>query len=490
MDARADQYSLAALTYEMLTGRRPLGAFKPPSAHNPALGPEADAVLLRALQEDPEDRFATVRDFHETLDRALAAPSRRRGHRPVLRPAAVALLVAAAALAASRWRTSGRVSPTPAGAVPPAPAAASGPPRRLTDSHGLRLALVPAGEFVMGPHTSGADARDDGRPGRRVRIAAPFYLGVHEVTVGQFRSFVAATGYRTEAEVDGLGGSVWDRQARQVRHDPQCCWSDPGWAVAATDDMPVVQVSWNDALAFCRWLGREEGHAYRLPTEAEWEYACRAGSTTPWCMGDDPAQLDQYAWFRDNSRGDPHPVGRKRPNAFGLHDMHGNVWEWCLDAYRAGAPGGDGDPAEASSRASDRVLAGGAWDCPAGRLRSAHRNSAPATFRFLVHGFRVCRPLSENPRQRGRVPWMTLTCRDRPLRVPGVERRAVHLRPARPARPGRQPGGAALHRLRQEGAAGQDGGRPVHLGRGRGHRHGSSTPRSRRGSSTRRRGIS
>jgi formylglycine-generating enzyme required for sulfatase activity len=397
MDARADQYSLAALTYEMLCGRRPLGAFKPPSAYNPALGPAADAVLLRALQEDPEDRFASVLEFHDALDRALAAPPGRRWHRPVLRLAAAALLVAAVALGALKWRTSEGVASPPAGAVPPASAAATGPPRRLTVSHGLRLALIPAGEFVMGPHTSGADAHDDdGRPGRPVRIAAPFYLGVHEVTVGQFRAFVAATGYRTEAETDGLGGSIWDGRAKQVRHDPQCCWSNPGWAVAVTDEMPVVQVSWNDAQAFCRWLSGEEGHAYRLPTEAEWEYACRAGSTTPWCMGDDPAQLDQYAWFRENSRGDPHPVGLKRPNAFGLHDMHGNVWEWCLNAYRARSPGDDGDPAAASSRTTARILRGGAWDCSARRLRSTYRNSAPALFRFLVHGFRVCRPLPSN----------------------------------------------------------------------------------------------
>jgi formylglycine-generating enzyme required for sulfatase activity len=157
-------------------------------------------------------------------------------------------------------------------------------------------------------------------------------------------------------------------------------------------DLPVVQVSWDDAQAFCRWLGRQEGHEYCLPTEAEWEYACRAGSTTRWCMGDDPAALGRFAWFAGNSRGMPHAVGLTQPNAFGLYDMHGNVWEWCLDEART--PGAAGDHASGPSGRTPRVLRGGAWDCPAGRVGSGHRNAAPALFRFLVHGFRVCRRLA------------------------------------------------------------------------------------------------
>ena len=102
-----------------------------------------------------------------------------------------------------------------------------------------------------------------------------------------------------------------------------------------TDEHPVVNVSWNDALAFCRWLSKKEGKICRLPTEAEWEYACRAGSTTRYCFGDDASDLGEYAWYGANSDRKTHPVGTKKPNAWGLYDMHGNAWEWCADGYDA-----------------------------------------------------------------------------------------------------------------------------------------------------------
>lgn len=100
------------------------------------------------------------------------------------------------------------------------------------------------------------------------------------------------------------------------------------------DDLPVTNVSWHDAQEFCKRLSERTGDTYRLPTEAEWEYACRAGSTGKWCFGDDESQLDEYAWYYDNSSGTVHPVAQKKPNAWGLYDMHGNVWEWCQDEYK------------------------------------------------------------------------------------------------------------------------------------------------------------
>jgi formylglycine-generating enzyme len=172
------------------------------------------------------------------------------------------------------------------------------------------------------------------------------------VTIGQFRAFVEATDYQTDLERSGQAASGMDPNRAKILDDhlsPGTNWRNahPG----VTDDHPVVLVSWNDAQAFCRWLSRKEGVTYRLPTEAEWEYACRGGTTTQYWTGDDPETLSGAANVPDASyhaanpnldyatlRGDDGyvntaPVGRFRRNSFGLYDMHGNVWEWCLDGY-------------------------------------------------------------------------------------------------------------------------------------------------------------
>lgn len=140
-----------------------------------------------------------------------------------------------------------------------------------------------------------------------------------------------ASGYRTEAESDGQGGHVWDDAKRAWDQRPEITWQNPGFE--QTDDHPVVQVSWNDCVAFCQWLSEEEGKTYGLPTQAQWEYACRSGSTTMWCFGDDEGDLEQFAWCGRQGGNSPHPVAQKASNGFGLFDMHGNVREWCLDWY-------------------------------------------------------------------------------------------------------------------------------------------------------------
>src|SRR5262249_61982655 len=134
------------------------------------------------------------------------------------------------------------------------------------------------------------------------------------------------------------GGRRRPRTRAKVISHPRLNWRNPGFRRPQFEDEPVVQVCWNDAVAFCEWLSEREGVKYRLPTEAEWEYACRAGGEGRWCFGDDPAGLNHYAWIEANSQSIARPVGRRYPSAFGLHDMHGNVRVWRTAIYKLGYP--------------------------------------------------------------------------------------------------------------------------------------------------------
>jgi formylglycine-generating enzyme required for sulfatase activity len=194
------------------------------------------------------------------------------------------------------------------------------PKKELTNSLGMKLTLIPAGEFLMGSDQSDPDANDEEfldvaagkKQKHRVRITRPFYLGVTEVTQGQFKV-------------------MWGYNPSYFRE---------------SDELPVERVNWWLAVSFCIELSEREGlsphyrietkyravtivggDGYRLPTEAEWEYACCAGTTTRFCFGDDANALGQYAWYSANSKGQTHSVGEMKPNAWGLYDMHGNVWE-------------------------------------------------------------------------------------------------------------------------------------------------------------------
>ena len=307
-------------------------------------------------------------------------------------------------------------------------------PEFLTTRIGtIKLMRIPAGEFLMGSPEGDKDADDDERPQHRVRITRPFYLGMTEVTVGQLRRIVESTGYRTEAERDGRGGWGWNEAKGLFEQDPKYNWRSPGFA--QTDEYPVVNVSWNDAITFCIKLSELEGlkpfyrseadaqsggDGYRLPTESEWEYACRAGTATRYSFGDDPAQLPSFAWIADNSgyrmwdssrfwkdsgqdllryllevgrRGCRlHPVGQKRPNAFGLYDMHGNVWEWCWDGYVSRYPSQSPvDDPVGPPQAPVRVFRGGGWSDFPHRVRSASRLRFAPDDRGSLLGFRVAR---------------------------------------------------------------------------------------------------
>jgi formylglycine-generating enzyme required for sulfatase activity len=293
--------------------------------------------------------------------------------------------------------------------------------RVVTDDNPLdmKLVLIPPGKFLMGNEESVAElmeeftyAKEDWLNGavtrHEVTITQPFLMGRHEVTVAQFREFVDESGYQTEAERDGKGGYGLERQTDgscEFKQNPKFLWGSPGFP--QEDDHPVTQVSWNDAARFCAWLSNETGRIYRLPTEAEWEYACRAGTTTRYHSGQDPEGLIRVGNTWDSKATEvfsgvgnilkgsdgfvfTSPVGRYRSNAFGLYDMHGNVFEWCQDWY--GEDWYDESPSvdpQGPRRGSSRVVRGGSWGDNAVNCRSAGRGGSGPSYRDDVSGFRV-----------------------------------------------------------------------------------------------------
>ncbi|UCF16180.1 MAG: SUMF1/EgtB/PvdO family nonheme iron enzyme, partial [Phycisphaerales bacterium] len=234
-----------------------------------------------------------------------------------------------------------------------------------TNSVGMKLVWIPPGEFMMGSKFSpwevtrrynGSPARyQNEHPQRKVTLTRGFWMAESEVTQAQYRAV--------------MGGNPSDSRG---------------------DNLPVEMVSWHDAMEFCRKLSQREGRTYTLPTEAQWEYAARAGTDTAYCFGDDASQLGEYAWYGSGISG-RHPVKTRKPNAFGLYDMHGNVWEWCLDWYRGSYEGlGHVDPIGPRSGQS-RVARGGAWHVYAGPYRSALREgyNPDERNRYRDVGFRV-----------------------------------------------------------------------------------------------------
>jgi formylglycine-generating enzyme required for sulfatase activity len=236
------------------------------------------------------------------------------------------------------------------------------PKEPITNSLQMKLVLIPAGKFTMGsPETE--KGRYDNEAQREVEIKEPFYLGIHEVRVRDFRAFVEDAGYKTEGEKAG------DNDTWKAAMPDQ------------TEDHPVSKVSWNDAQAFCEWLSKKEGKKYRLPTEAEWEYACRAGTTTRYSFGDDFETLREVANVASSWT---MPVGKFKANAFGLYDMHGNVYEWCQDLCKEGG--------------TDRIYRGGGYgfcDYPEKHCRSAFRGGYAPSSRHDWLGFRVARDATE-----------------------------------------------------------------------------------------------
>lgn len=280
------------------------------------------------------------------------------------------------------------------------------PPQRTIDLGGgmkLEMVLIPAGSFVMGDN----QGLDDEKPAHKVTITQPFYLGRYEVTVEQFRRFVDATGYATDAEQGtGFEGAFgWDADAMEFQMNQHYSWRSPGFP--QSDAEPVLNVSWNDAKEFREGLSAEEGDTFRLPTEAEWEYACRAGAATSYSHGNDVDGVAKVGNVADAAFAGQFPelesviqandghaytarVGSFSPNAFGVYDMHGNVWEWCADwfdvAYYAKSP--TKDPAGPAT-GDERVYRGGGWFNCARGFRAASRSASQPENRNLTVGFRV-----------------------------------------------------------------------------------------------------
>jgi formylglycine-generating enzyme required for sulfatase activity len=228
-----------------------------------------------------------------------------------------------------------------------------------TNSIGMEFVLIPAGEFMMGAGATDEYPPDHEKPQHKVTISKDFYLGKYEVTQEQWEAVMG---------------------------------NNPSEVKGSTN--PVENVSWDDVQVFINSLNRKEGHKrYRLSTEAEWEYAARAGSTSIYSFGDDEKQLGDYAWYRGNSSktySESYPVGQKQPNDWGLFDMHGNVWEWVQDRYGTDyySQSPSIDPTGPTS-GPYRVIRGGSWSYNARDARSANRRSASPGYRNFSLGFRL-----------------------------------------------------------------------------------------------------
>jgi formylglycine-generating enzyme required for sulfatase activity len=246
-------------------------------------------------------------------------------------------------------------------------------PKEITNSIGMKLVLIPKGTFMMGaPFDEEGASNDEAQ--HKVSISNEYYLGAYEVTQSQYE------------KVMGANPSVFNDRA--IEGDSSV--------------HPVENVTWVNAVVFCKKLSKlpeekADGRVYRLPTEAEREYACRAGSKSAYSFGESSKSLGDYAWFNINSNSQTHPVGEKKANARGLYDMHGNLAEWCSDWYGEYPKGAVSDPT-GPTMGTDRVNRGGCWLYLAANCRSASRNWAKSSYQDGLLGFRVALSSSKIPK--------------------------------------------------------------------------------------------
>ncbi len=428
VDQRADIFALGCVMYFLLTGKAPHeGSLSdrllskqstvdsvpqlPVGKTSPGFG----KVWRRMVAEPQGERPSSMAEVEQELQQELraweqgkrsTAPARR--HKKTL-PVAVAAL-ATIALGTIWWQSEpgassdGPGGPTPSRAVAPFDAKRGqefqqqwadylGIPVRVENSIGMPLVLIPAGEFEMGlseapqpgPLPPDGDWRyrdpetieQEQMPRHRVVLTKAYYFGETEVTYSQFRKFIDASGYVTEVEKT----KGWGKEDRGWLLRKGYSWKSAGqWRIE--DNHPVSNVTWNDGVALCRWLSKHDDlGTYRLPTEAEWEFACRAGTTTNYFFGDDPVEFAEYAWYKENFEVAYQLVGLKRPNPFGLFDIYGNRQEWCQDVFDADFYKRSplSDPV-CRSGSEERVLRGGTHTDMASFCTSSRRWSQAVDF--------------------------------------------------------------------------------------------------------------
>src|SRR5690606_985002 len=270
---------------------------------------------------------------------------------------------------------------------------------------------IPGGIYLRGSPEGEEARRVDEGPQHWVAVD-PFWMGRCEVTWDEYELWAASLEKRRRPE--GYEATADDQRADAISR-PTPPYTDMTFGMGKEGGYPAICMTLHAAQTYCDWLSAKLGRFYRLPTEAEWEWACRAGSTTAYSFGDDPALLDEYAWHRGNSDGAYHKVGQKKPNAWGLHDMHGNVSEWCLDQFQPyeAREGLAVNPFVPAVEEYPVVVRGGSWKERAPRLRSAARRGSdpewkardpqlPQSIWYFTdaqfNGFRVVRPFVEPPK--------------------------------------------------------------------------------------------
>jgi formylglycine-generating enzyme required for sulfatase activity/mono/diheme cytochrome c family protein len=273
----------------------------------------------------------------------------------------------------------------------------------------FRMTPIKGGEFVMGSAETEKGRKPDEGPQHKVKIA-PFWMGTHEVTWNEYELFMyqdEERKFKKEIPTDPYADKISDAVSRPTKPYVEMSFG------MGKDDYPAISMTHHAANKYCEWLSAKMGEYYRLPTEAEWEYACRAGTKTQYSFGDDESQINRYAWFEKNSDFKYQKIGRKQPNPWGLYDMHGNVAEWTLDGYEPNAyetfkDGVATDPFVRGTKPYPHVARGGSWDDAAPVLRSAARRFSdkswkqqdpqlPKSIWYLTDaqflGFRIVRPL-------------------------------------------------------------------------------------------------
>ena len=366
-----------------------------------------------------------------TSDLALSQVSRRRLRKPGLIVAAVCCLCAVA----SPLRAA---DPPPRAVLKIADSEAAAEPqmKRYSDeipnsTARFEMLPIPGGSFRMGSPESEAGRRADEGPQVEVKIE-PFWMGKHEVTWDEYETFMLCLDIKRR-QVAQVAPTPAEKSADAVSR-PTKPYTDMTFGMGK-HGFPAVCMTQLAARMYCRWLTQKTGRYYRLPTEAEWEYACRAGTKTAYSFDDDPTKLGEYAWFADNSDEKYQLIGKKKPNPWGLHDMHGNVSEWVLDQYVKDqyaklAPGPVTKTLAVPTKEYPRVVRGGSWKDSPKRLRSANRVFSiedwkeqdpqfPQSIWYFTDaqhvGFRVVRPLKEPTEEEKKVYW------DAGLLLPAVQ---------------------------------------------------------------------